>query len=126
MRPFFTLAVLLLVSACKPVNQPEPVPAQYIVVASPTPASASPISISKAALLAEQYIQEKNLSDQFAINEIAVAWGPDKTPIRYMVFLRTLTPPPEGAPTPRPREVLYVSFNGKVTQSEITIRPRQK
>ena len=76
MRPFFTFVLLVLASACKPVNQPEPVPAQFIVVASPTPASTSPISISKAALLAEQYIQEKNLSDQFAINEIAVAWGP--------------------------------------------------
>ena len=126
MRPLFTLAILLSMSACKPVNMPEPVPAQLIVEDVSTPAVTSPISMSKAALLAEQYIQEKNLSDQFAINEIAVAWGPDKTPIRYMVFLRTLTPPPEGAPTPRPREVLYVSFNGEVTQSEITIRPRQK
>jgi hypothetical protein len=126
MRPSITLAILLAISACKPVNQPEPVPAQFTVVASPTPASTSPISISKAALLAEQYIKDNNLSDQFAINEIAVARGRDKTPLRYTVFLRTLTPAPEGAPTPRPTAVLYISFEGEIRQSEITIRPRQQ
>ena len=36
MRLFLSLTILLLVSACKPANQPLVVPAQYIEVAPPT------------------------------------------------------------------------------------------
>ena len=60
MRPSIVLAALLAISACKPVNQPEPVPAQFVEIEPAislrkVPPSEAPVDLRLAFL--EEYLR---------------------------------------------------------------------